>query len=129
MHLEEPLSTSHGFSRAGVLSVYNPASHSLHSIPKIISFFITRKLAPLSPNSDRIPQPSHCLLRYITNKAIVNVNLAVIWQRCAEINGIHTKIGRHANFLARYVTLLDQTCTLFHFPRKLREKHGDCWMS
>lgn len=129
VHLEEPLSISCFFQSWSPQSWYNTASHSLHSIPKIISFSIAWKLAPLSPNSDSLTQPSHCLLCYITNKVIVSVNLAVIWHWSAEINGIHTKIGRHANFLARYVTLLDQICTIFHFPQKWREKHCDCWMS
>lgn len=110
-------------------SWYNAASHSLHSILKIISFSIAWKLAPLSPAGDRLPQQSRCLLCCFTNKVIVSVNLAVIWHQSAEINGIHTKIGRHANFLARYVTPLDQTCTIFHFPQKWRERRCDCWMS
>lgn len=122
MHLEEPLSISCFFQNWSPWSWYNTASHSLHSIPQIISFSIAWKLAPLSSSGDRLPQPSRCLLCYITNKVIVSVNSAFIWHWSAEINGIHTKIGRHANFLARYVILLDQTCTIFHFPQKWRGK-------
>lgn len=109
-------------------SWYNTSSHSLHSVPKIISFSIAWKLTPLSPNGDRLPQPSHCLLCCITNKVIVSVNLAVIWHQSAEINGVHTKIGRHANFLARYVTLLDQTCTIFHFPFSTKMEGKTLWL-
>lgn len=99
MHLEEPLSISHVLSRTGVLGIDTTLFHIVCiPFPKSYPFPQLENLHPCHPVVTGSLSLHVCLLCYITNKVIVSVNLAVIWHRSAEINGIHTKMGRHANF-------------------------------
>lgn len=107
----------------------NTTSYWLHFIPK--NFLFLHFKSCTSPNGGRLPQPLHPLLCYVINKnkVIVSVILTFIWHQSVEINRIRTKIGKSVNFLARYVTLLDQACINLHFPQNWRDKHCGCWAS